>query len=103
MCCGAILGHVEDCCSSLGHTFNIISSNCPVKNSGAYCRAGSVLLPCVHARQIGGDREGRVGSKGLWVKGQCNIRHPSPLCINQERAEGQAGKDSPTPGSFSAL
>lgn len=60
-------------------------------------------MPCVHARQIGENIEGRVGSKGLWVKGQCNIQCPSPLCIYEERAEGQAEKDSPTPGSFRAL
>lgn len=74
MCHGAILGHVGECRLSFSRAFNTISSNCTAKNSGAYCRAvhciqGSVFVPCVHARQIGENREGRVGSRGLWVEG----------------------------------
>lgn len=49
-----------------------------------YCRAvhciqGSVFVPCVHQRQIRGNRESRVGSRGFWVKG--TVGHSVPIYL----------------------
>lgn len=53
-----------------------------------HCIQGSVVAPCVHRRQIKGNRESRVGSRGLWVKGTVHSVPFSTVFIS-ERAEGQ--------------
>lgn len=77
MCPGAILGHVWGIAACRFALTALQGSLAHTEEQGIASKAQSVCH-ALHARQIGGRyREGREGSRGLWVRGA--VQHSVPV------------------------